>query len=154
MNDLPLPSSNVGSTAQDTSAGNATALPTSDAGGSIHPPTISIASKETEVVSETGAEVPPIREVGQDQDLPKEVVAVGVTVQPTSVAIPPKVSQLGVKPSGPNVSLGTGSTVVLPLTNEKITQGLHQSVAHSFRWLAEWCKRKLKQLHRTLVKSS
>lgn len=93
----------------------------------------------------------PLRDVsGQEIELPREVASAGVKVRPTSVSLPTPVTQLGVKPSGPSVPLGTGATVVLPLSDEQIAVGLHQSLTSSWRWLAEWCLRRLKQLHLVL----
>jgi hypothetical protein len=84
---------------------------------------------------------------GQEFELPKEVVSAGVTMHPTVVAIPPNVSKMGVVPSGQNVPVQTAPTVVLPLTDDQIAAGLHESVMSSWRWLAEWCVRRLRQLH-------
>ncbi len=108
---------------------------------------ISIGGKEKEVIGGIGNELP-LSPVGQEVELPKEVVSAGVSVHPTNIPIPPKVSQMGVKPLGQNVSAtpSTG-TITLPLTDDQIAQGMRQSAAISWRWLAEWCKRRLKQLH-------
>jgi hypothetical protein len=92
-------------------------------------------------------ELPTLHEVGRDIDLPKEVAAVGVHIQPTVVAIPPKVSQMGVAPAGANVTVASGASVSLPLNDDQIATGMKQGVTSSFRWLAEWCVRKLKQMH-------
>lgn len=80
-------------------------------------------------------------------NLPKEVRAVGVSAHPTIVPIPPAVSQMGVKATGSNVPATQAATIALPLTDDQIAVGLKKSVKVSFRWLAEWCVRKLKQLH-------
>ena len=87
---------------------------------------------------------------GQEMELPKEVVTAGVRMQPTTVSIPPVVSSLGVKPIGNNVPVQTASSVVLPLSDDQIAQGLHNGVTDSVRWLSEWCIRRLKHLHMTL----
>lgn len=84
---------------------------------------------------------------GVEVELPKEVASAGVKVRPTTVAIPQAVQQLGVKPTGANVPVPPAPAVALPLTDDQIAVGLHQSIASSFRWLAEWCLRRLKQLH-------
>lgn len=93
-----------------------------------------------------------LKDVGIEMELPKEVEAVGIKVQPTTVTIPTNVQKMGVQPAGNQVPLPT-TTIVLPLTNDQITVGLHQSITSSFRWLAEWCVRKLKQLHTSITKS-
>lgn len=90
---------------------------------------------------------------GKEVTLPKEVASAGVRVHPTSVTIPQYVANLGVKPSGSSAPVATGSSVVLPLTDDQIAHGLSQSVTSSWRWLAEWCVRKLKQLRSKIRKN-
>lgn len=140
MNDLPTPASpgnNPISTNNPIIQSN-TALVMQGAGG-VH-------GKETEV-GRSASELP-LRETGSiEMELPKEVSAVGVKVQPASVTIPQPVQQMGVTATGTNVPLGTGAAVALPLTDEQIAQGLHQGITSSWRWLAEWCIRRLKQVH-------
>ena len=87
---------------------------------------------------------------GQEMELPKEVAGAGVRIQPTSIPIPPPVSQMGVKPAGNNVPVQTVPAVALPLTDDQIAMGLRQSIVNSWRWLSEWCVKRLKQLHITL----
>lgn len=84
---------------------------------------------------------------GVEVELPREVASAGVKVRPTTVAIPQPVAQLGVKPTGANVPSQPAPAVALPLTDDQIAMGLHQGIASSLRWLAEWCVRRLKQLH-------
>lgn len=84
---------------------------------------------------------------GQEAAVPKEVLTAGVKVRPTTIPIPQSVAQMGVKPSGHNIPVQTTTTVVLPLTDDQIVVGLHQNFANSWRWLAEWCVRRLKQVH-------
>jgi len=89
-----------------------------------------------------------VREIGTvEVPLPKEVAATGVTVHPTTIALPTPVTAMGVKPAGPTQPMGTGATIVLPLTDEAISQGLSQHMSDSWRWLSEWCVRRLKQMH-------
>ncbi len=82
---------------------------------------------------------------GQEMELPKEVAAAGVKVQPTTVQLPQAVTQMGVTPVG--AAAPPPTTVALPLTDDQIAQGLKLSIASSWRWLAEFCVRRLKQLH-------
>ncbi len=84
---------------------------------------------------------------GQEMALPKEVASAGVHMQPTTIPIPPPVAQLGVKPAGPNVPVSPTPTVTLPISDDQIAQGLTLSVTESWRWLSEWCVKRLKQLH-------
>lgn len=84
---------------------------------------------------------------GQEMELPKEVASAGVRIQPTSVAIPQPVAQMGVKPAGNNVPVQTVPSIPLPLTDDQIAAGLRVSIINSWRWLSEWCVKRLKQLH-------
>lgn len=88
----------------------------------------------------------PIGEIQKELELSKEVVSAGVKVQPTVVNLPQPVTQMGVKQTGINTGLGSGATVVLPLTQPEITLGLQENIFQSWRWLAVWCIRRLKQL--------
>lgn len=92
-----------------------------------------------------GKELEPVglKEVGKEVELPPEVASTGVKVQPTTVKIPPKVSQMGVTPMGQAASTSSRN---IPLTDDQIAQGLTQSITSSWKWLALWCIRKLKQL--------
>lgn len=87
---------------------------------------------------------------GQEMDLPREVVSAGVRIQPTQVSIPPPVAQMGVQPAGNNVST-PAQQVSLPLTDDQIVKGLHLGIVNSVRWLAEWCVKRLKQLHKAVA---
>ena len=64
---------------------------------------------------------------GQETELPKEVAAVGVKIQPTTVKIPQPVAQMGVKAVGDAIR-PEEPAVVLPLTDEQIALGLKQSI--------------------------
>jgi hypothetical protein len=125
MNDLPTP------------VQNANQSPVSTAGGGI-------SSKEKETGGPTREAS--FRPVGIESELSPEVVSSGVKVQPTSIPIPPPVSQLGVNPAGQNIP-PPPAAVTLPLSDDQIATGLKQSVWSSWRWLSEWCIRKLKQVH-------
>ena len=101
--------------------------------------------KEVEVAPLSGAE-PQLREVGYDVELPKEVAAAGVKGRPVSVPVSASVSDMGVKPRGTNVP-PSAQAVSLPLTDDQIAVGLTRGINQSFRWLAQWCLRRLDQLH-------
>ena len=91
----------------------------------------------------------PLKDIGTAEiSLPKEVIAVGVSARPTNVKLPQAVHQLGVRAAGQAGGGAQTSAVALPLTDDQIAQGLKVGVANSWRWLAEWCKRKLIQLRR------
>jgi len=91
----------------------------------------------------------PLKAVGQEAVLPKEVVSAGVKVQPQAVPLPPQVANMGVQSVGANVppQPTNGSTITLPLSDAQIAQALHESVTSSIRWLAEWCTRRIKMVH-------
>ena len=109
----------------------------------------SISTKEIEVGGISSGESFPLKDVGTKEfELPKEVASVGVKTQPTIVQIPSKVTDLGVKPAGSSVPVGTGQSITLPLTDAQIAEGLKQSITSSWRWLSVWCVLKVKQMLR------
>lgn len=135
MDDLPTPAS----------LGNNPISPAQPAGGQLG--SISV-GKELEPAAgsleqATFKDVSSAKEI----ELPKEVVASGVTTQPITVQLPQAVTQMGVKSVGQAV-MPQAPAVALPLTETQIAQGLKQSITSSWRWLAEWCMRKLKQLQK------
>lgn len=138
MNDLPNPQTfGVGPQ-------NANSQPPSVSGG--------MSTKEKETSSPGGIEAPGLKEIGREAPLPSEVASAGVTGQFTSVSLPSAVQQLGIKPVGDTGVQAGAAAVSLPLTDDQIAQGLHQSIASSWRWLAQWCVRRLKQVHLALKK--
>lgn len=111
--------------------------------------------KEVEHVEKSAIEISTDGEHNKDTELPKEVSAVGVTMQGTTVVLPKIVSSAGVKVINPVVVPTTiSSTVTLPLTDEQIAKGLHESIISSVRWLAQWCERRLKQLQHIYARPS
>ncbi len=122
-------------------------LPSSVSGNTSPPVPVSTGSvsKEVEIGGRPSVEGP-FRPAGHEVELSPEVVASGVATRPTAIPIPPPVSQLGVQPAGQNVPAPTPS-VTLPLSDDQIALGLKQSIWTSWRWLAQWCVRKLKQVH-------
>lgn len=92
-------------------------------------------------------EAPVVPEAGHAADtLPKEVTAAGVSIHPTTIPLPQSVANMGVQPTGANIPMPT-APVTLPISDDQIAQGLGKSIRESFRWLAEWCIRRLKQVH-------
>lgn len=146
VNDLPVPPA--------ASQGNSqisTNNPIIQSSNEDNTQTISSGSinKEAEVGGIQSGEALPLKDIGTHEiKLSAEVARAGVKVQPTTIPLPQNVQQLGVKPSGPMTPVGSGASVTLPLTDDQIAKGLHQSITSSWRWLAEWCVRKIKQLHR------
>lgn len=93
------------------------------------------------------AESPVVEEIGKEIDLPKEVQQVGVTLAPTTVEFPPNIAAMGVSAVGPQAVSVSSEHIVLPLTDDQIAKGLHQSIMSSWRWLAQWCVRQLQKAH-------
>jgi hypothetical protein len=124
----------------DTLPTTSTTVPSSPPSGG------SSGAKEIEAVRTIPVETPAVVEVGQEKPLAPEVAQSGVSIHPTTVQIPKTVAQLGVKTVGqaPQASV---PKVSLPLTDDQIAQGLHQSITSSWRWLATWCVRRLKEVH-------
>lgn len=108
-----------------------------------------VGSMEKEVAPVVGAvEAPPIAEVGKDTELPPEVRNAGVSMKSDTIELPHLVQQMGVSAVGPAAPpVSQAAAITLPLTDDQIAQGLHQSLMSSWRWLAEWCERQLKQAH-------
>lgn len=91
----------------------------------------------------------------KDTELPKEVSAAGVRMQQTTVVLPMIVQKAGVQAINPVVQPSVISkTITLPLTDEQIAKGLHESILSSVRWLAQWCQRRLKQLQHIYARPS
>jgi hypothetical protein len=105
----------------------------------------SFASKEKEGGFLTNNESP-ITDLGKEMDLPKEVVSAGVTIRPTVVSIPPPVQNLGVRVTGTNNKTPSTRAAVIPLSDIQMAEGMHTNISNSIRWLAEWCRYKLKKL--------
>lgn len=109
-------------------------------------PTSAGINKESEG-SVVSAELP-LKSATPEIQLPKEVASAGVTVHPTTVTLPPQIQQSGVKAVGKGTNaVPTGTQVTLPLTDDQIVEGLHKGVKSSWKWLAEWCVRRMKQMH-------
>lgn len=115
-------------------------------------PTGGISSKEKEEFGVSGLEAPALKEFGREAALPSEAAAAGVKLHPTTVTVPQPVASLGVKPVGDTATSQSAPTVTLPLNDDQIAKGLHQSITSSWRWLAEWCMRKIKQIRKIIKK--
>ena len=98
---------------------------------------------------ERGSTELPFRPRGEETEVSPEVASSGVKVQPISIPIPPKVGAMGVKPAGQNIP-AAAPAVILPISDDEIALGLKQSIWSSWRWISEWCVRRLKQVHRGL----
>lgn len=98
----------------------------------------------------TVSEAPVITEIGKEHELPPEVTGAGVTMHPNSVDIPKSVADLGVQSVDQAYAAPVTPPVPLPLSDDQIAKGLHQSILSSWRWLAEWCVRQLSMAHQAL----
>lgn len=104
--------------------------------------------KEIESAETTLSEVTKDVEHHKDGELPKEVSAVGVRLQPTIIELPTIVQNAGVQVVNTVAQpVPVTTTIALPLSDEQMAKGLHESVVNSVRWLTEWCVRRLKQMH-------
>lgn len=112
-------------------------------------------AKEVAPLSPVPVESPVVTEVGKETELPAEVAKAGVRMRSDSVVLPKIVERMGVTPAGGAVAVAAPApTIALPLTDDQIAKGLHQSILSSWRWLAEWCKRQLQQVHLTITSIS
>lgn len=146
--DLPVPAQGAGD--DPVPASNPMSQPTEDQASQVQPISPS-GSKEVEFGSISSPEVPLRDASSQEIELPKEVAQAGVSVTPTTISIPANVQQLGVAPAGVNVQ-AVATPQVVPLSDVQIVEGLKQGVKTSWRWLAEWCVRRIKQLHHGAMK--
>lgn len=100
-----------------------------------------------EKVSEPVPETPAAREAPPETEgLSKELTSIGVSVRPTTIPVPEPVEKMGVQPVGANIPMPTAK-LDLPISDDQIAEGLGKSIRDSFKWLAEWCVRRLKQVH-------
>lgn len=123
---------------------------TTKAPQSATPPTPSVGNIAKEVVPVSNVEsISQSPDVDRELSLPHEVAHAGIRMRSDTVTVPKTVAQLGVtvvsQPPVAATNVATG--IVLPLNDEQIAQGLHQSITSSFRWLAEWCEKRLKEFH-------
>lgn len=110
------------------------------------------AGRDKEIEGISLGEPEPLKDLGSHEvELPKEVTSVGVSPKPTSVKLPPAVQQLGVRATGAATPPSSTQSVALPLTDDQIAQGLKLSLTNSWRWLAEWCVRRIKQLRKRIT---
>ncbi|MEK7533050.1 MAG: hypothetical protein AAB542_01320 [Patescibacteria group bacterium] len=119
------------------------------------PPVAGSMAKEVAPIMSGTPEAPTIIEVGKDVELPQEVTKAGVRMSSDPVILPKLVQQMGVRSVDPVALEAVPSPVInLPISDEQIAKGLHQSIMTSWRWLAQWCTRQLQQAHFTLKSMS
>ncbi|OGG32108.1 hypothetical protein A3I80_05110 [Candidatus Gottesmanbacteria bacterium RIFCSPLOWO2_02_FULL_40_10] len=64
--------------------------------------------------------------------------------------MPPDVKKLGVSVSNAQSPVFTAAQVSLPITDDKILEGLKAPLSSAFKWLAVWCIKKLQKAHLVL----
>lgn len=117
------------------------------------------AANKQHYVSYGGPEkAPPMRppEASQDhvevhevvEHEPEPDVAEHVTVHPEVVKIPQDLQEQGVESTG-QTHFPTHNAVQLPISDDKVIQGLKSPMSSSVRWLAEFC---LFLLHKAHIK--
>jgi len=77
---------------------------------------------------------------------PEKTVKPFVTVKKETIDLPPDLKQVGVISTASSKFPGY-KQVKLPISDEKVYQGLHSPVTSSLRWLAELCFFILRQAH-------
>lgn len=92
-----------------------------------------------------------LEEVGKEAEPAKEIKELGVRLKKEAIKVPPQLTKLGVKPTGP-AAPPPPPAVTLPLTDDQVVTGLASPILSSLRWLAEFCLRQLKKAHFTLKK--
>ncbi len=125
--------------------------PSSQSPGAPAVPVTGSLNKESAPIPSLAPEIPPVTEIGKETELPTEVTRAGVTVHSDTIVLPKPVQQLGVTPVGPFAPPSVSEPEIkLPLSDEQIAEGLNQSLQSSWRWLSEWCKRRLLEVHMTI----
>lgn len=107
-------------------------------------------AKEVAPLPSVTAETPTRTEIGKEDELSAEVTKAGVRMSTETIELPKLVQQMGVTSVSPQAQAAVVPAITLPLSDEQIANGLHQSIMTSWRWLSEWCKRQLQQAHLTL----
>ncbi len=103
-------------------------------------------SKETEPASTEEVEYQRIVE-----HEPSEEVRKYIEHRKETIKIPSDLKDLGIE-AREEAAFQKTEEVILPLTDEKIEEGLHKPITSSWRWLAELALYILKQAHLTLKK--
>lgn len=102
-------------------------------------------SKEMEPAVPKEQDAP--EEMVADIELEPELEAIGVQKVTETIELPPDLAKMGMTAAGPAQPVTQTAVVKLPISDEMIVTGLHAQIISSFRWLSEWCVRKLKKAH-------
>lgn len=84
------------------------------------------------------------------EHIPEKEILPYVKARPEVVKLPPDLKKATGAETIQSTKFPSYQDLALPLSDEKIEQGIHKPVTSSFRWLAELCIYILKQAHLTL----
>lgn len=105
--------------------------------------------KEVEMISNSAENT--LKEVSTEIEIPEEVERVGVKLS-GKIELPPDLKKIGVSASPPQTPVISASSVVLPINDDQVLQGIKSPVTSAFRWLALWSIRQLLKAHIALKK--
>lgn len=88
-----------------------------------------------------------IKEVVEHQ--PEQEVRPHIQIRSETIEVPPDLKKLGLQPVS-NTKFPSYKSLVLPISDEKIIEGLHAPIYSSLRWLATFAMYLLKKAHLTL----
>lgn len=101
----------------------------------------------TRKASREGQKELEIHEVAEHE--PAKEVKGFVKHRKEAIDVPPDLKSMGVSASAPT-QFTTHTSIKLPISDDKVLQGLHAPITSSLRWLAELCLYILKKAHLTL----
>lgn len=85
-----------------------------------------------------------IHEVVEHQ--PEPEVQPYVEPRPEKVQVPQDLQDVGVESTG-STQFPSYNSIKLPISDDRVLQGLHRPISSSLRWLAEFCLHLLKKAH-------
>ena len=92
-----------------------------------------------------------IKEALPEVEVSKEISQAGVKPITETIELPPDIKHLGVSATGTAIPVVTAlPSVKLPISDQKVVQGLHRPISDALRWLAVWCLKKLRKAHLAL----
>jgi len=80
---------------------------------------------------------------------PEEEVRVYIQPRKETIKLPPDLKKMGVQAAS-STNFPSYQTVVLPISDDKVLQGLHAPISSSLRWLATLAWYLLRKAHLTL----
>lgn len=94
-----------------------------------------------------------LKEVFEIQEMvehtPEKEITPYVQVRSETIELPPDLKKLGLQPVS-HTKFSTYKSLTLPISDDKIIQGLHAPIYSSLRWLATLAMYLLKKAHLTL----